>query len=73
MNQRDAKYDDYYSLGDGDKKIFQNIVGFNTNRDFWTFNFSRNAVSNNISRMINNYNNEIDRLNVLKIQLINYL
>lgn len=64
VNQRDAKYDDYYSLGDGDKKIFQNkLVGFNTNRDFWTFNFSRNAVSNNISRMINNYNNEIDRLN----------
>ncbi|MDR3241389.1 MAG: DEAD/DEAH box helicase family protein [Lactobacillaceae bacterium] len=63
INQRDKNYDMYYSLGGEDNSIFQNkLVGFNTNRDFWAFNFSESNLSENIKRMVNNYNSEISRL-----------
>lgn len=63
INQRDKRYDRYISLNDSSEGIFVNkLVGFNTNRDFWAFNFSRKSVANNIERMISNYNSEIKRL-----------
>lgn len=63
INQRDKKYDEYISLNDMDKGVFTNkLVGFNTNRDFWAFNFSKESVINNIELMISNYNSEILRL-----------
>jgi len=63
INQRDKKYNEYISLNDMDKGIFTNkLVGFNTNRDFWTFNFSKGSLMNNIDRMILNYNYELIRL-----------
>lgn len=63
INQRDKRYDEYISLNDSSEGIFINkLVGFNTNRDFWAFNFSRKSVTDNIERMISNYNSEIIRL-----------
>ena len=35
--------------------------GITTNRDAWVYNFSRNALTENISRMIDNYNAEVAR------------
>lgn len=63
LNKRDKKYDNYYALGEDNSKIFNNkLVGFNTNRDFWSFNYSKENLNDNIQRMILNYNSEIDRL-----------
>ncbi|RXI20942.1 DEAD/DEAH box helicase [Pediococcus pentosaceus] len=63
INQRDKRYDEYISLNDSSEGIFINkLVGFNTNRDFWAFNFSRKSVTDNIERMISNYSSEIIRL-----------
>ena len=35
--------------------------GVKTNRDAWVYNFNRNALAENMSRMIDNYNEEVDR------------
>ncbi len=35
--------------------------GVKTNRDAWAYNFNRNALIENISRMIKSYNAEVDR------------
>lgn len=61
INHRDKNYGKYLALGGEKDAIFQNrLVGFNTNRDFWSFNFSKNEVEKNIKRMIDNYNFEIE-------------
>ena len=36
-------------------------LGVSTNRDWWAYNFNRNALAKNMSRMINTYNAEVDR------------
>ena len=42
--------------------IFQTYSsGVTTNRDAWTYNFNRKALAENISRMIDTYNAEVDR------------
>ena len=35
--------------------------GVKTNRDSWAYNFNRNALTGNMSRMIDTYNAEVDR------------
>src|SRR5699024_429995 len=37
-------------------------LGVSTNRDSWVYNFSRDKVEQNVVRMVNNVNSEIDRL-----------
>ena len=42
--------------------IFQTYSnGVKTNRDAWAYNFSRNALTENMNRMIETYNAEVDR------------
>ena len=36
-------------------------LGVSTNRDAWAYNLDRNALTENMSRMIDNYNAEVDR------------
>ena len=36
-------------------------LGVSTNRDWWAYNFNRNALTENMSRMIDNYNAEVER------------
>ena len=36
-------------------------LGVNTNRDAWAYNFNRNALTGNMSRLIETYNAEVDR------------
>lgn len=64
INHRDKNYGKYLALGGEKDAVFQNkLVGFNTNRDFWSFNFSKKEVEKNIERMISNYNTEIEKSN----------
>ncbi|MGG4200299.1 DEAD/DEAH box helicase [Peribacillus frigoritolerans] len=63
INQRDERYDEYWGISESEKEIFKNkITGFNTGRDFWTFNFSKKIVETKVPEMVKNYNDEINRL-----------
>ena len=61
VNQRDPEYDNYPDLL---KDIFiTKKDGIQSNRDAWVINFSKKDVINNAHTMINNYNNELGKLN----------
>ncbi|QXL47923.1 type ISP restriction/modification enzyme [Lactobacillus johnsonii] len=61
VNQRDPEYDNYPELL---KDIFiTKKDGIQSNRDAWVINFSKKDVINNAHTMINNYNNELGKLN----------
>lgn len=61
VNQRDPEYDNYPELL---KDIFVTKKdGIQSNRDAWVINFSKKNVINNAHMMINNYNNELRKLN----------
>lgn len=67
ISQRSDVFLTYQELGNKRHKgqpdspaIFQQYSGgLKTNRDTWCYNYSRQAVSANMSRMIDNYNQEI--------------
>jgi len=69
INQRDEKYDTYQPIGDKKTKgkpntpgVFQLYSrGLATSRDAWAYNFSVRAVEENVRRMIEFYNSEVDR------------
>lgn len=63
INQRDERYNSFIPLGDSKTKgresqtIFKFFTqGLATKRDAWSTNFSRSAVCENMSRMIDTYN-----------------
>ena len=69
IDHRDEKYDTYQPIGDKATKgkpntpgVFQLYsLGLATNRDAWVYNFSARAVEENVRRMIEFYNSEVDR------------
>lgn len=69
VNQRDENYDTYQPIGDKATKgkpntpgVFQFYsLGLATSRDPWVYNFSARAVEENVRRMIEFYNSEVDR------------
>lgn len=66
INQRDPNYDTYPPIGDKKDKtgrtIFENFGrGLETGRDAWVYNSSEMEVRGNVARMIDNYNDELDR------------
>jgi predicted helicase len=68
VNHRDETYDTYQPIGDKTTKgkpdtlgIFETYSsGLKTNRDAWCYNFSRGAVEDNMSRMVQFYNEQLD-------------
>lgn len=60
INQTDEDYDEFPKL-DGDV-FFTKAIGVTTNRDAWVYNFSKDLVSKNAERLINNFNFESARL-----------
>ena len=76
INQRDASFYQFLPMGDKQKKdsnaIF-NIYGLGvaTNRDSWTYNFSKNQVGKNMLSMIQFYNQELKHLNGKKMNYKN--
>ncbi|ODJ48360.1 helicase [Brochothrix thermosphacta] len=67
INQRDVNYLNYTALADENNAIF-NIkdIGIVTNRDAWVSNFSEKKVKDNVVFMIDNYNNEVNKLKKVK-------
>jgi predicted helicase len=66
LRQRDGSFSAFMAMGDkkGDApKLFDNFsMGVATNRDAWCYNFSQVSVSENLERMIEFYNAELQRL-----------
>ena len=59
------------------KSIAENVVfktysnGIKTNRDAWVYNFNRNALTENVQRIIGTYNAEVDKWKRQEQQRIN--
>lgn len=67
INQRDSSFEKHISVGDKKDKseptIFENYsLGVVTNRDNWCFNSSRVELLSNVTRLVNFYENERERL-----------
>lgn len=66
LGQRDTSFSELVPMGDKDDpaalKLFENYSGgVKTQRDAWCFNSSREGLATNIERMIDFYNEEVDR------------
>ncbi len=66
LNQGNKNFFKYPLLGEKssacNEKIFKNYsLGLNSNRDFWSFNFSKKQLQSNIKRLIENYNDELEK------------
>jgi len=66
INIRNPEFETFIPLGDridnSGKSIFELYSnGLKTNRDIWVYNFSRQAVIDNMKRMIEFYNSEVER------------
>lgn len=71
INQRDDSFSKYICLGDKKNKtqttLFENYsLGVATNRDTWCYNFSKTKLQNNLVKAINFYNNEVNRYDLIK-------
>jgi predicted helicase len=65
LKQRNSDFSKYIVLGDkkgGGPKLFENYsLGVVTNRDAWCYNSSRKAVIDNVGRLLDFYNQEVER------------
>jgi len=64
INQRNDDFESFISLGDkkdaSTKTIFDVYSrGFETRRDSWSYNFSHQLITDNMSRMIDFYNSQV--------------
>lgn len=66
LNQRDGVFSTFIPIGDKDDKDCKTIFtqwyscGAQTNRDSWVYNFSREQLEINSSRMVQTYNSQVD-------------
>lgn len=65
INQRNDIFESFISLGDKknkqEKTIFDNYSrGLATSRDTWCYNFSRQLIADNMTRMIKFYNTQVE-------------
>ena len=68
IKQKNPVFLDFIPLGDKtgreNKRVFKIYSGgVKTQRDSWCYNFSKEKLKNNIRRMIDFYNSEVDRYN----------
>lgn len=69
INKRNESFDSWIEIGDkknenNHKTIFKSIYsrGLGTSRDVWVYNFSKDKLENNVSKMINFYNTQKEHL-----------
>lgn len=68
LTQRDDSFEKYIALGDkskdSEKKLFDNYsLGVASGRDAWAYNGSQQNLTENMQRLIANYNTELVRFN----------
>lgn len=73
INQCNPDFESFISIGDrknkSDKAIFDLYSpGIVTSRDAWSHNFSANSVKSNMSKMIDFYNQQVEKVKTLKKQ-----
>jgi len=80
INQRDESYATFLPLGDRDAKgkesqaIFRIFSkGIVTNRDAWSYNYSKKRLAENMKRMIANYNIFVDEYKATGGPVENYI
>lgn len=68
INQRSVDFEEFVSLGSKDKvrrdevRIFANYSrGLESGRDAWVYNFSADSLAQNVARIAENYNAEVER------------
>ncbi|MFM6250499.1 MAG: type ISP restriction/modification enzyme, partial [Dolichospermum sp.] len=71
INQRNDDFESFISLGDKKDKTSKTIFdlyskGTASNRDPWACNFSQQSVIDNMTRMIEFYNEQVEDYKVLK-------
>ncbi len=67
INQRDPAFQKFISVGDksnpNEQTIFSNYsLGVATNRDAWSYNFSREALTSNLKNMLGFYNDQLSAI-----------
>ncbi|WP_270397462.1 type ISP restriction/modification enzyme [Ligilactobacillus ruminis] len=68
INKRDSNYQNYVSIvGEDNSPFLKSSVGIGTSRDPWVYNFNRINVLKNSEQLINNYNNEVERISKFKV------
>ncbi len=73
INNRNNDFKKYLSLSDEENSLFKvRDSGIATHRDVWVNSFSKRSVSENVKRMISNYNTEIDKLSKLNLNINKY-
>ncbi len=68
LSMRNSAFDDFIPI-EPEKKLLLNAnsffvnygVGINTARDAWSYNYSKKLLSENMERMISNYNLEVEK------------
>lgn len=65
INKKNASYAEYTSVND---YFADRAIGVSTNRDPWVYNFSAQTALENAVRLVNNYNDEVKRLDGIKDQ-----
>ena len=65
VGQRDTSFSQFIRVGDKKERtgnLFKSYsMGVKTNRDDWVFNFSKRALTDHVTGMIDFYNQEVDR------------
>ena len=70
INLRDPNYKSYPCISGADNSPFKyNNTGIVSSRDAWVCGFNKEKVLSNAHKLIDNYNEEIDRLKTLKKKL----
>lgn len=65
VNQRDERFAQFQPIGDKDRNFAANAIfeiyssGLKTGRDSWVYNFSKQRLTENVSSMIDFYNDQV--------------
>lgn len=63
INQQNDVFEKYVSISDENNNFFnEKDMGIVTNRDSWVINFGEIPLAENINRMVNNYNQEVEKV-----------
>ncbi len=62
IGSKDVKENEDTTAETAEGVIFKNYsLGVSTNRDYWVYNFNQDSLRENVERMIETYNTEVDR------------
>lgn len=62
INKRSSKFSSFIEMGNKNgKRVFNDyVIGVSTNRDAWVYNYNKNKLEENVSSMIEFYNNQVE-------------